>query len=97
MPISLEPEKKPINWIALAVVVVLVVVIVGGAYFLFFAPVPGIEAIIPSEQKLASRISKLELNTQPAVEAFTAGRLKQYAPPLTIGQVGRANPFINFK
>ncbi len=96
MPISLEPQKKPVNWIALIAVVIAMVIIVGGAYFLFFAPVPGIEAIIPSEQKLASRISKLELNTQPAVEAFTAGRLKQYAAPLTVGQVGRTNPFIKF-
>lgn len=97
MAIELETEKKPVNWGVLVPVIVAVVVIVGGVYFLFFAPVPGIEAFIPSEQKLATTLSKLELNTQPAVEIFTSGRLKQYAPMLSVGQVGRINPFVKFR
>lgn len=97
MAILLEPEKKPINLTALIAVIVAVVFIVGGVYFLFFAPVPGIEALVPTEQKLTTELSRLELNTQPAIEAFTARRLKQYTPPLSIGRVGRINPFMRFK
>lgn len=97
MAIEFETEKKPIKWGMLIPVIVAVAVIVGGVYFLFFAPVPGIEAFIPTEQKLTTQLSELRLDTQSAVEIFTSGRLKQYAPPLSIGQVGRINPFMKFR
>ena len=96
MAIVLEKEKKPVKLIPLIIVGVVVIVVVGGIYFLFFAPVPGIEAIIPTEQKLTTNLSNLELNTQPAVDAFGSGRLKRYANPPSVGQVGRTNPFVKF-
>lgn len=96
MAITFEKEKKPFGVVRLVITIAAALLIIGGAYFLFFAPTPGIEALAPSEQRLASQISKLELNTQPAVEAFTSGRLKKYAGPPITGQVGRLNPFIRF-
>ena len=96
MAITFEKEKKPFGIVRLVIVIAAVVLIVGGAYFLFFASTPGIEALVPSEQRLATQISKLELNTQPAVEAFTSNRLKRYAGPPSVGQVGRLNPFVRF-
>ena len=74
----------------------ILLVLVGGVYFLFFAPTPGIEVLVPSEQKVTAQLSAIQLNTQPAVEAFTSGKFKRYAAPVSTGQVGRLNPFVRF-
>jgi len=96
MPLPILKPKKQINWIPIAVAAVLTIIVVGAAYFLFFAPTPGIEALVPSEQKITAQISAVRLDTRPVVEIFNSGRLKRSASPVSVGQTGRTNPFISF-
>ena len=91
-----KPPKKPVNWTALIVIVVSTLVVFGGAYYLFFAPTPGIEVLVPTEQRVTSQLSGLQFNTQTVVEVFNAGRLKRYAAPTSLGATGRVNPFVSF-
>lgn len=96
MAITLQKIKKSVNWVPIIVAAVLVIIVIGAAYFLFFAPVPGIEVISPSEQRITSQLSSVKLDTRPVVEVLNSGALKRHAGPPSVGQVGRSNPFISF-
>ncbi len=84
------------NWTAWIIAGVLTLLVFGGTYFLFFAPTPGIETLVPTEQKVTAQLSSIQLDTRPVVEVFNSGRLKSFAAPVSAGQVGRSNPFVAF-
>lgn len=96
IPIQLQKVKKPVNWTALIVAGALTFLLFGVTYFLFFSPTVGIEALVPTEQKVTAQISTIQLDTRPVVDVFNSGRLKRFAAPPSAGQVGRSNPFISF-
>lgn len=95
-PLELQKIKKPTNWVAIGTAVFLAGVFVAGAYYLFFAPTPGIEILVPTEQKLTEQLSNIQLDTRPVVEVLNSGRLKRFVGPLSPGQYGRTNPFLAF-
>lgn len=95
-PITLQKVSKPVNWTAWIIAGVLTLLVFGAAYFLFFAPTPGIETLVPTEQKVTAQISSIQLDTRPVVEVFNSGRLKRFAGPPSAGQLGRSNPLISF-
>ena len=96
MAIILHEAKKEINWPLLLGMVLTLAVIIGGAYFLFFAPTPGIEVLVPTSQKIATQISSVELNSDTVVRNKVFQVLRQYSSPPSGTQAGRGNPFIKY-
>lgn len=96
MAIIAEEEKKPFNWFSLIFILVIVAIIGTLVYYLFFAPTPAIELITPTALKEASQIltSPLDINAIKNHKVFKS--LKPYVPPITVGTLGRDNPFAPF-
>lgn len=76
--------------------VVSISVVVGVIYFLFFAPVPGIEVIAPASVVSTSELSGIEFSPESVVNSDKFRLLRRYTGQASIGQVGRDNPFIKF-
>ena len=95
MPILVE-ENKSFNWKMLAIVAAIILVISGVIYFLFFAPVPGIEIIAPASVNSTSELSTIEFSPENVVNDEKFRALRRYIGQATVGQIGRVNPFIKF-
>lgn len=70
--------------------------LVAGTYYLFFAPTPFIEVIVPTELESISKISETGLNPSSLFNSPVYQSLRQYTGEVEIGEVGRANPFQPF-
>lgn len=95
MAITFEEEKQ-FNWKALIIAVVAGIVIIGGAYFLFFAPVPAIEVIAPPSVRSASELSGVEFDPTSVVNSEDFRSLRRYVGQQTTGKTERVNPFIKY-
>ena len=60
MAIVFEQPKKKINWFGICISIFSVAFILMLAYYLFFAPAPKIETVLPDHLKKANQISNLE-------------------------------------
>ncbi|MDO8429919.1 MAG: hypothetical protein Q7S73_00955 [bacterium] len=95
MAIILE-EKKQFNWKILITISVIVLIVGGGAWLLFFAPAPAIEIIAPSSARSTSELSNVQLDVSGVITDEKFRSLRRYTGQPSVGQVGRANPFIKF-
>ena len=95
MAIVLE-EKQKFNWKAFAIFSAVIVFLFATAYFLFFAPVPVIEDIIPLNIKSTAELSTVEFRPGDLTSNKTYQSLRPSAGPAVITQVGRVNPFIKY-
>ncbi len=77
------------------VLAIIVALIILGTvtYYLFFAPAPLIEVIIPSGLRSVSQISEAGLNTPGIFNSPVYRSLRQYVADPVIGEIGRTNPF----
>ncbi len=96
MAIVLEQQKRRTNWFAVIVFIFILAVILGLAYFLFFAPTPGIEIIVPSQLEEAAGLAELELDPNKLISDPVLKSLRQYGTQPSIGIIGRDNPFVEF-
>ncbi len=93
MAIVIEEEKSRFNWFFIAVVAAIVGIVAVAAYYLFFAPVPFIEKVVPSGSLRA--ISNIDLDPAKIENNETFKILRAYdnnAPVLAPGR--RVNPFV---
>ena len=75
-------------------VIAIIVILLGAAtYYLFFAPTPLIEVVIPSRLETVSRISKDGLNAEAVFNSPVYRSLRQYVAEPVVGEIGRPNPF----
>ncbi|OGY63093.1 MAG: hypothetical protein A2745_01595 [Candidatus Harrisonbacteria bacterium RIFCSPHIGHO2_01_FULL_44_13] len=96
MAILVSEQKKPINWFAIIFVVILIALVAGGAYYLFFAPTPGIEIIVPPSLQSVTKISQVEFDPAAVVNSRAFKVLRSYTGLPSVGTLGRGNPFIGF-
>lgn len=96
MSILIEEEKKPINWLALLIVIFAVAVLGFGTYYLFFAPAPAIEIILPATLQSANQITNIAGDSATVLTSDAFKALKPSGSGPSIGQTGRANPFLPF-
>ena len=92
-------EQQTTNWRALIWIGLVFVIIGGGAYFLFLAPAPAIEKVIPTELKSASELSNVKFRTDldsVVRELPPQGKLQRYVGQPNVGPTGRENPFLKF-
>lgn len=83
-------RRGPFKALAAAVVLIILGTI---TYYLFFAPAPLIEVIIPSGLKSVSQISEKGLNTPGIFNSPVYRSLRQYVADPVVGETGRTNPF----
>ncbi len=96
MAILIEQKKSEMNWFAIGVTIFIIGFIVFALYYLFFAPTPGIEIVIPTELQSASRITSLQVDPSAVLNSRNFRLLRVYTGLPSVGQVGRANPFLSF-
>ena len=94
MAILIEEEKRKINWFALVIVVLIVIAIVGATYYLFFAPTPLIEKVVPSSVQSLQVLSNIKLQPELIINNPKFQVLKTYINPMETGTVGKDNPFL---
>ncbi len=93
MAILVEEETRKRGVFGVFIVAIIVIFLGAAAYYLFFAPTPFIEVVIPSGLKTVSRISESGLNAPAVFDSPVYKSLRQYAGEPEIGGIGRANPF----
>ena len=94
MAIVFEKEKKSVNWIRLLFVVFIIGFVGFASYFLFFAPSPQLDIVLPEPLQQAERVesvSSIKPNDVLGLPAFRS--LQVFIGPPSIGTLGRENPF----
>lgn len=99
MAIIIEEEKKKMNWFAWIVAAAIVLAVGLSVYYLFFAPVPLIEKVIPAKLESIRSISQNEFTPDPIAQNPIFQILRQYINPVepATSTVERRNPFIPIK
>lgn len=96
MAIIIEKQKKEINWFYLSITTFVVAFIAFSIYYLFFAPTPGIEIVVPSSLKSASQITSLQVDPSAVLNSRNFRLLRVYTGLPSVGATGRPNPFLPF-
>lgn len=95
MAIVFETGRR-MNWRGIIIAAVILIAIAAVLYYLFFAPVPGIEVIAPTAVKTAAELSVVEFDPASVVNSNEFRSLRRYAGSPSVGQIGRTNPFIKY-
>jgi hypothetical protein len=94
MAIVFEKQKKQVNWIVILFILFSSGFVVFAAYYLFFAPTPRIDLVLPEQLERAGQISRLEFIDPAAVLTSPVFKsLRTYIGSPSIGSLGRSNPF----
>ncbi len=96
MAILIEEEKRPVNWLAILMAIFIMAVLGAGTYYLFFAPTPAIEIILPATLQSANQITNIAADPATVLTSEAFKSLKVYGREPSVGQTGRANPFLPF-
>lgn len=96
MAILTEEGGKKINWFLWSIIGVILLAIFLGGYYLFFTASPLIEVVLPQSLQAVEQLTAAQIDPSKITSHPRFSSLKTYAPPLTIGQIGRANPFLPF-
>ena len=96
MAILLEEENGKKGTFKFFVIALVLIILGAATYYLFFAPAPLIEVIIPSGLQSVSRISETGLNAPAVFNSPVYQSLREYATEPVIGEIGRTNPFEGF-
>lgn len=95
MAIIFEQQKKSINWVPLVVTAFLVAFVAFAIYYLFFAPTPRIEIVLPAALERAQQISTITfIDPKEVIQSDPFKKLRSYVPAPMPAQLGRPNPFI---
>ena len=93
MAILVEEETGRKGVSGVFIIAVIITLLGAATYYLFFAPTPLIEVVIPSGLKTVSRISESGLNTPAVFNSPVYKSLRQYVAEPVVGEIGRPNPF----
>ena len=94
MAIVFEQQKRSVHWIAILVTLFVVFFLVFAAYYLFFAPSPKIDTVLPAPLQRANQISGVTFTDPNAVvKSKEFVRLKSYVPATSVGTLGRPHTF----
>jgi hypothetical protein len=96
MAILVQEQKKGVNWFAIVVTLIIAAVVGLAAYFLFFIAPPGIEIIVPQQLESVIEISKIKFDPTAVINSPAFRSLRSYVGLPSAGQLGRANPFLEF-
>jgi len=100
MAIVFEQPKKPFNWVRILFIAFSIGFVVFAAYYLFFAPSPKLDIVLPPPLERASQISNLEfvdpstILSSPEFRRLNSPSSPLYIRPPSVGILGRSNPFV---
>ena len=93
MAILVEEEKGRKGAFGVLIIAVIVILLGAATYYLFFAPKPLIEVVIPSKLKTVLKISEDGLNAEAVFNSPIYRSLRPYVDEPVLGEIGRPNPF----
>lgn len=94
MAITFE-QKRRVQWGRVAAFSLAVLAIGIATYYLFFAPSPRIELIIPPPLLQVNEISGIEfIDPSQIIRSAAFSVLRDYAGEPGVGALGRPNPFL---
>lgn len=93
MPILIEEEKRSIPWFAITMTLVVIGGLSAGTYYLFFAPTPGIDVVLPAALTSATKISAIEIDPSTVINSKAFRSLRVYSGLPSTGDLGKNNPF----
>ncbi|MBM3281593.1 MAG: hypothetical protein FJY91_02515 [Candidatus Harrisonbacteria bacterium] len=96
MAIIIENRKSNFNFFTFLFFIFLFFVVIGGAYYLFFAPTPGIEIVAPSSLQSSEEIADVKFDPGSVIGDPVLKNLRQFGAPPEPGDLGRSNPFSSF-
>jgi hypothetical protein len=96
MAISIEQEKKKVNWLNIVLAIIIVGAIFIGGYFLFFKKPELIEVVVPGKFQDLSKLSAVEFNPQELLNSPKFKILRQFQVKTEPAKPGRSNPFQPF-
>jgi hypothetical protein len=94
MAISIEQEKKEVNWLNIILAIIIIVSIFVGTYLLFFKKPELIEEVVISERfRSLSEFSKVEFDPQEVLNSPNFKVLRQFQIRSSTSEPGKSNPF----
>jgi len=98
MAFVVEQEKRRIAWMPILTGVLIVVFLGAGIYYLFFSEVPLIESISDTStlEISANEFNKIKTTQDKVINHPVFKDLKQQVSNLSVGSLGRRNPFEKF-
>jgi hypothetical protein len=98
MAIVFESQRKPVNWVKMLFVVTVVAFVVFAVYYLFFAPSPKIDVVLPASLEHAAELANPSFSIDPSavIQSAAFKALKSYVGSPSTGALGRPNPFAPF-
>ncbi len=97
MAIIFEQQKRAIPWVKILFIAFSVAFVAAAVFYLFFAPSPQIEVLLPEPLLRTSKIADLEfVDISEVVNHEVFQSLQQYFGAPGIGILGRQNPFAPF-
>ncbi len=97
MAITVEQEKKKVNWFNLILVVLFIVVIFLVTYFVFFKKPELINVVAPGSLQSINQISQIQLDPTPVVQTLNKYFTGNYGGTPSIPTPGRTNPFAPYQ
>ena len=94
MAIIIEEEKKAIPWFPIIVGILIVLALGMGTYYLFFAPTPAIEVVLPPALKSAEVLATIDIDPTSVINSRSFRSLRVYTGLPSVGELGKANPFL---
>lgn len=94
MAIQIQQHSGGASIMRMIVALVVLVVLGAGTYYLFFAPAPGFDYIVPKSLQETTSLSKFALDPNDVLDS---PEFKSLAPIQGLpsgGSIGRANPFL---
>lgn len=96
MAITFEQKKRGSGLFMLLVLLTFIGGTLWFGYQVLFASAPSFEPAISQDQQIISNLAKTTLDPSAIVNSPELRLLRKQIPDVTIGQLGRTNPFLSF-
>ncbi len=97
MAITLEEEKKPVNWLNVTAIILILTGILFSGYYLFFKKPELIEVVAAGKYQDIAKLSKLKVDPQDLIASPQFKLLKQFGSEINPPTPGKRNPFRPFQ
>ena len=94
MAIIIEEEQKNIPWFPIIIGLLIVGALGAATYYLFFAPTPVIDIVLPPALQSAEQLSTIDIDPTSVINSRLFRSLRVYTGLPSVGELGKANPFL---
>ncbi len=94
MAILVQQQRRGMGLAGMITFLVILVILGFAVYYLFFAPTPGFDVIIPAPLERTQTISTFSLDPSTVFDSPAFKSLKKITGAQNSGSFGRDNPFL---